>query len=78
MTLFSAAGDITTAENSAKWSLEKGEEIKKATMRWRERKERTQAALTGIAVKMVLLGRLSRKRMLVIWNLQSLSSGISR
>lgn len=39
MTLYSAAGIITAAEYSAKWSLEKGEETKKAAVRRRESME---------------------------------------
>lgn len=66
MTLFSGTGYNSTAENSAKWSLEKGEKIKKPPCGGVRERERNQAALTGMAVKMVLLGRLSRNRMLVI------------
>ena len=66
MTLFSAAGRQSAVENSAKRSLEKGEEIKKPPCGGVRDSERNQAALTGMAVKMVLLGRLSRYRTLVI------------
>ncbi len=77
--MYSAAGSITAAEYSAKWSLEKGEGTKKGRhKRRREIVGLIQAAAVGIAVKRVFFGRLSRKLMLVISNRQSVSSGISR
>ena len=78
MTLYSAAGNITAVEYSAKWTLEKGEGTKKAAMRRQETVGSIHAAVDGTAVKTVFFGRLSRKLTLVISNWQLESSGISR